>query len=81
MLTNKKTVTWRSEAHADIADTAPFRSHVTAMAEKNFAVVLLKELRERGGKGAVQEIREEWQNSGDGGRIYEISADVVDFPA
>jgi hypothetical protein len=80
MLTNKKTVTWRSEAYADVADTPPFRKHVATISEAEFAVALLKELRERGGKGAIQELREEWLNSGDGGRVYEISADVVDLP-
>jgi hypothetical protein len=80
MLTNKKTVTWRSEAHADIADTLPFRKSVTAMTESNFAQALLKELRERGGGGVVQELREEWLNTGDGGKVYEISAEVADLP-
>jgi hypothetical protein len=80
MLTNKKTVTWRSEAHADIADTAPFRKSVTSLTEENFAQALLKELRERGGQGVVQELREEWLNSGDGGKVYEISAEVTDLP-
>jgi hypothetical protein len=80
MLTNKKTVTWRSEAHSDITDTAPFRKSVTALTETNFAQALLKELRTRGGNALVQDLREEWLNTGDGGKVYEMSADVADVP-
>jgi hypothetical protein len=48
--------------------------------EDAFARLLLRELRERGGSAAVGELREEWLNSGDGGKVYEISADIVDAP-
>lgn len=77
---NRKTVSWRSEAHSDIADTKPFQQHVVALAEKNFALALLKELRARGGRAAVQDLTEEWKSSGDGGRVYEIRVEVVDLP-
>lgn len=80
MLTNRKTVSWRSEAHADIADTPAFRQHVQEMAEHDFGLALVKELRARGGRASIQELTEEWLNSGDGGRVYEIRADVVDLP-
>lgn len=76
--TNRKTVSWRSEAHSDIADTPAFRQHVEALAERNFGMALVKELRERGGKAHVEELAERWMSGGDGGQIYEISADVVD---
>jgi hypothetical protein len=77
---NKKTITWRSEAYSDIADSAPFRTHVVQQTEAAFARLVLRELRERGGSAGVSGLREEWLNSGSGGRIYEISADVVDGP-
>lgn len=80
MQTNKKMVSWRCEAHSDIAETAAFQQHVIAQAERNFALALLKELRARGGQASVQELTEEWLNSGDGGRVYEIRAEVVDLP-
>jgi hypothetical protein len=80
MQTNKKKVTWRCEAHSDIADTAAFQQHVVAQAERNYGLALLTELRARGGKASVQELTEEWLNSGDGGRVYEIRAEVVDVP-
>lgn len=76
----KKTITWRSEAYSDIADSAPFRTHVVRQTEDAFARLVLRELRERGGSAVVSGLREEWLNSGSGGRIYEISADVVDGP-
>jgi hypothetical protein len=79
MQTNRKTVSWRSEAHADIADTPAFREHVQSLAERNFGRALVKELRDRGGRAGIQELTEEWLNSGDGGRVYEIRADVVDL--
>jgi hypothetical protein len=60
--------------------TTCLRISVTALTESNFAQALLKELRERGGQGVVQELREEWLNSGDGGKVYEISAEVADIP-
>jgi hypothetical protein len=81
MQTNRKTVSWRSEAHADIADTPAFRQHVQTLVERNFGLALVKELRARGGRASIQELTEEWLNSGDGGRVYEIRADVVDLPA
>src|SRR5689334_8396759 len=77
---NKKTITWRSEAYSDIADSAPFRKHVIQQTEDAFARLVLRELRERSGSAAISGLREEWLNSGSGGRIYEISADVVDGP-
>src|SRR5438045_15004 len=77
---NKKTITWRSEAYSDVADSPPFRKHVVQQTEDAFARLVLRELRERGGSAAVSDLREEWLNSGSGGRIYEISADVVDGP-
>lgn len=79
MPNNKKTVSWRSESHSDIADTAPFRQHVVATTETAFARALVKELRERGGKGVVDELTEEWVALGDG-RVYEIRAEVTDLP-
>jgi len=78
MPNNKKIVTWRSESQSDIADTAPFRQHVITTTETAFARALLKELRERGGKGAVSELTEEWVEAGSG-RIYEIRAEVTDL--
>ena len=78
---NKKTITWRSEAYSDVADSPPFRKHVVQLTEDAFARLLLRELRERGGSAAVAELREEWLNSGSGGKVYEISADVTDAPA
>jgi hypothetical protein len=76
---NKKTVSWRSESHSDIADTAPFRQHVVTTTETAFARALVKELRERGGKAAVAELTEEWVTLGNG-RVYEIRAEVTDLP-
>ena len=32
------------------------------------------------GRAAVQELSEEWLNSGDGGKVYEIRAEVGDLP-
>jgi hypothetical protein len=75
---NKKTITWRSEAYSDVADSAPFRKHVTEQTEETFARLLLREVRERGGSAAISELREEWLNSGSGSKIYEISAEVAD---
>lgn len=75
---NKKTITWRSEAYSDVADSPPFRKHVTQQTEEAFARLLLRELRERGGLMAISDLREEWLNSGSGGKIYEISADISD---
>lgn len=77
----KKTITWRSEAYSDIADSAPFRKHVVQQTEDAFARLLLREVRERGGNAAFGELREEWLNSGDGAKVYEISADVVEAAA
>jgi hypothetical protein len=77
---NKKTITWRSEAYSDVADTLPFRKHVVQQTEDAFGRLLLREVRERGGSAAVSELREEWLNSGSGGKIYEISAEVADGP-
>src|SRR5437762_14245081 len=77
---NKKTITWRSEAYSDVADSPPFRKHVVQQTEDAFARLVLRELRERGGSAAVSELREEWLNSGSGGRIYEISADIAEGP-
>ena len=77
---NKKTITWRSEAYSDVADTLPFRKHVVQQTEDAFGHLLLREVRERGGSAAVSELREEWLNSGSGGKIYEISAEVADGP-
>src|SRR5436190_7043535 len=57
---NKKTITWRSEAYSDVADSPPFRKHVVQLTEDAFARLLLRELRERGGSAAVAELREEW---------------------
>ena len=59
---------------------APFRQHVVGLTETAFAKALLKELRQRGGKGSVSELHEEWLSSGDGGRVYEIRAEVEDLP-
>ena len=75
---NKKTITWRSEAYSDIADSAPFRKHVIQQTEDAFARLVLREVRERGGGAALSELREEWLNGGSGGRIYEISAQISD---
>jgi hypothetical protein len=75
---NKKTITWRSEAYSDIADSAPFRTHVVKLTEDAFARLVLREVRERGGSAALSDLREEWMNSGAGSRIYEISAQVAD---
>ena len=75
---NKKTITWRSEAYSDVADTLPFRKHVVQQTEDAFGRLLLREVRERGGNAVVSELREEWLNSGSGGKIYEISAEVAD---
>jgi hypothetical protein len=80
MANNKKTVSWRSESHSDIADTTPFRAHVVAATESAFALALLKELRERGGKAAVAELTEEWSGGEAGGRVFEIRAEVSDLP-
>jgi hypothetical protein len=77
---NKKTITWRSEAYSDVADTPPFRKHVVQQTEDAFGRLLLREVRERGGSAAVSELREEWLNGGSGGKIYEISAEVADGP-
>jgi len=77
---NKKTITWRSEAYSDIADSAPFRNHVVQQTEDAFARLVLREVRERGGSATLSELREEWLNSGAGGRIYEISADIGEGP-
>lgn len=77
---SKKTITWRSEAYADVADTAPFRNHVVKLTEDAFARLLLRELRERGGSAVVGQLHEEWLNSGSGGKVYEISAEIVDGP-
>ncbi len=77
----KKTITWRSEAYSDIADTPPFRKHVVQQTEDAFSRLLLREARERGGQLAVSGLKEEWLNTGSGGRVYEISADVVDDAA
>ena len=49
--------------------------------EDAFGRLLLREVRERGGNAAVTGLREEWLNTGSGGKVYEISADVVDGPA
>jgi hypothetical protein len=76
---NKKTIAWRSESHSDISDSAPFRRHVVAKTETAFACALLKELRERGGTAGITELHEEWLSSGDGGRVYEIRAEVADL--
>ncbi len=78
---NKKTITWRSEAYSDIADTAPFRKHVVQQTEDAFGRLLLREVRERGGNASVTGLREEWLNTGSGGKVYEISADVLDGEA
>jgi hypothetical protein len=78
MADNKKTITWRSEAYSDIADSQPFRKHVIHLTEEAFARLLLREIRDRGGRAAVAELREEWHNSGSGGKVYEISAEVTD---
>jgi hypothetical protein len=75
---NKKTITWRSEAYSDIADSAPFRTHVVKLTEDAFARLVLREVRERGGRATLSDLREEWMNSGAGSRIYEISAQVGD---
>jgi hypothetical protein len=80
MPNSKKTITWRSEAYSDIADSAPFRTHVVQKTEDAFARLVLRELRERGGSATLTELREEWLNSGAGGRIYEISASVGEGP-
>src|SRR5438132_5645321 len=80
MPNSKKTITWRSEAYSDIADSPPFRKHVVQQTEDSFARLVLRELRERGGSATLSELREEWLNSGSGGRIYEISADMGDGP-
>jgi hypothetical protein len=81
MQSNKKTVSWRTESHSDVAETKAFQEHLIALTERNFALTLLKELRARGGQAAVEELTEEWLNSGDGGRVYEIRAEVVDLQA
>jgi hypothetical protein len=81
MPNNKKTITWRSEAYSDVADSPPFRKHVVEQTEGAFARLLLREVRERGGAAAIMELREEWLNSGSGGKQYEITADVTDAPA
>ena len=78
---NQKTITWRSEAYSDVADSAPFRKYVVQETENAFARLLLREVRERGGNAAVAALREEWLNTGSGGKVYEISADVTDAPA
>src|SRR5947208_15074638 len=77
---NEKTITWRSEAYSDVADSAPFRKHVVQQTEDAFARLALRELRERGGSATLSDLREEWLNGGSGGRIYEISADISDAP-
>lgn len=77
---NKKTITWRSEAYSDISDSPPFRKHVVQQTEDAFARLLLREVRERGGRAAVTQLQEGWLNSGSGGKIYEISAEVADGP-
>ena len=78
---NKKTITWRSEAYSDVADSEPFRKHVVQLTEDAFARLLLRELRDRGGPATVTELREEWQSSGSSGKVYEIAAEVTDAPA
>ena len=80
MPNNKKTITWRSEAYSDVADSPPFRKHVVQQTEDAFARLLLREVRERGGGAAVSALREEWLDSGSGGKIYEMSAEVTDGP-
>lgn len=77
----KKTITWRSEAYSDVADSDPFRKHVVQQTEDAFARLLLREVREHGGRAAIGELREEWLNSGEGGKVYEISADVTEAAA
>ena len=76
-----KTITWRSEAYSDVADTPPFRKHVVQQTEDAFGRLLLRELRERGGSAAITALREEWLGTGSGGKVYEISADIADTPA
>src|SRR5258707_3007860 len=77
---NKKTITWRSEAYSDVADSPPFRKHVVQQTEDAFARLVLREVRERGGSAALLDLREEWLNSGSGGKIYEISAEISEAP-
>jgi hypothetical protein len=81
MPNNKKTITWRSEAYSDVADSTPFQKHVVQQTEDAFARLILREVRERGGQANISELREEWHNSGSGGRVYEISAEVTDAAA
>jgi hypothetical protein len=77
---NKKTITWRSEAYSDVTDTVPFRKHVVQQTEDTFARLVLRELREWGGSATLWDLREEWLDSGSGGKIYEVSADISDAP-
>jgi hypothetical protein len=81
MSDTKKTITWRSEAYSDVTDSPPFRKHVVQQTEDAFARLLLREVRERGGQAAFGELREEWLSSGEGSKVYEISADVTDLAA
>ena len=78
---NKKTITWRSEAYSDVADSPPFRKHVVQQTEDAFARLLLRELREHAGSASITGLREEWLNTGSGGKVYEISAEVSEAPA
>ncbi len=78
---SKKTITWRSEAYSDVVDSDPFRRHVVQQTEDGFARLLLRELRDRGGRAAISELREEWLNSGSGGKVYEMAAEVTDAAA
>ena len=55
------------------------RQHVVQTTETAFARALLKELRQRGGSAGITELSEEWLSSGDGGRVYEIRAEVSDL--
>src|SRR5438105_3862497 len=50
---NKKTITWRSEAYSDVADSPPFRKHVVQQTEDAFARLLLRAVRERARPGGA----------------------------
>lgn len=73
--TTRRKVTRRSEAHADVADTPPFRQRVERLTEEEFGRALLGEARGARGPLAIRNLNEEWVKSGEA-VVYEISADV-----
>lgn len=73
--TQPRTLTARTEAHSDAAETASAQRHLAEVTEAQFGRLLVKELRTHPAGFCLSDFQEEWRRTTDGA-VYEITASI-----